>query len=686
MHIKKLDRSQLVDAYNIKCQGVYPWAGVVEPPFGAGWAIVEPGGFTKHHNHQECETFLITQGRGVMRVGDERVEVEAGDVVFQPPFNAHIIENTSDSEELVFVSIYWEDTGLWAGRRESQVLAEAPPERVLVTAAPPTPNGDLHLGHLAGPYLAADILTRALRLRGIDASFACGTDDHFSHVLTKAQQLGLPGRESADRLAADIQASLAAADIRPDLFIGPTSALYADLVHEFFQALYAGGQLVEKEASSPWCESCRLYLYEAHIRGGCPHCGAETGGYCCEDCGRPNDSDLIDPHCTHCGGRPVQKTFKRLYFPLRRYEKQLKDFYLDVGMNTHLRALLEQVLGSGLPDMPVTHVADWGFPVPLPGWEGQVLSVWFETAPRYLAYARALASEGRDGASGDADWPRFWKDDKARVVQCFGCDNGFLYAMYIPALLLAFDPEIRLPAAYVMNEFYRLDDLKFSTTRRHAIWARQMLADVPSDVVRFYLAATRPETDSTNFTVAEFEEMVERELIGTWQAWLQELWAKVTEERGGEVPSTGDWTEEHRRFYQRLEELVAEIDEAYQARTFSSQRVVTALSSLVRAARRFGRGELHWRRVPARSEERRTSIALEVLAAKVLALAVAPIMPSFAARLWHDLGYDTPLSDARWEARPTWVPGGMNLRSQGQPYFFLVGSARTVPAELSVAG
>lgn len=684
MHIQRLDPARLTEAYNIKCQFVYPWEGVVTPPFGGGWAVVEPGKETKHHNHQEGETFIIVQGQGEMRIGDETVAVGPGTVVYQPPYDGHVIRNTSETENLVFFGLYWEDRTLWEGRRESQVLAAERPRRALVTAAPPTPNGSIHLGHLSGPYLAADVLTRYLRLRGVDAAFGCGTDDHFSHVKTRAEELGLPPRESADRLARDIAASFQAAGIVPDLFLGPTAPAYRELVLDFFRQLHADGKLIEKEAPSPFCEHCRLYLFEAHIRGGCPHCGAETGGYCCEDCGRPNDSDLADPVCTHCGNPPVQRFFKRLYFPLGRYEKELRDFYLQVGMNTHLRALLERVLAAGAPDMPVTHVADWGFPVPLPGYEGQVLSVWFETAPRYLAYARELAGRGR----GEGGWERYWKasgkasgkDGEARVYQCFGCDNGFLYGMFIPALLLAFDSGIRLPAAYVMNEFYRLDDLKFSTTRQHAIWARAMLAEVPRDLVRFYLASTRPETDSTNFTMAEFEEAVDRQLIGTWQAWLAELGARIEGERGGEVPWTGDWTEEHRRFYQRLEDLIADAAEGYEARTFSLQRVTRALDELVRTARRFAKGEEHWRGVASRSEERRTSLALEVLAAKALAVAVSPIMPEFAARLWHDLGFDMPLAEVGWEERPAWVAGGQKLRGLGGPYFTSLKAPAEEPA------
>jgi methionyl-tRNA synthetase len=664
MFIKRLDPAKLEEAYGIKCQGVYPWEGVVEPPFGAGWAVVEPGKRTKHHAHQEGETFLIVKGRGIMQMGDETEEVGPGDVLFQPPFTQHTIENPSPSEDLVFVSIYWEDLSLWAGKREAAAPASRP-RRALVTAAPPTPNGDLHLGHLSGPYLAADLVTRYLKLRGVEAYYGCGTDDHFSYVKTRAEEMGLAPWDSANQLSAGIRKTMAAAEIEPDLFVRPRhTPSYEPFVLAFFRRLYEEGKLVAKEKTSLWCERCELYLYESHVRGGCPHCGATAGGFCCESCSWPNDGDLTHPVCTHCGGVPVERTFRRLFFDIARYERELRGFYQKVGVNTHLRALLEEILDAGLPEMPVTHVADWGFPVPVAGFPGQVLSVWFETAPRYLIYAQELA-ERRGDAAG---WASFWKDDAAQVVQCFGCDNAFLYAMFIPALLLAYDGGIHLPAAYVMNQFYRLDGDKFSTTRRHLIAGRDMLAKMSADVVRFYLAYTCPEVEPTNFTLAAFEEMIERELVGGWQAWLADLGDRLRQ-AGGAVPATGDWTEATRRYFERLTDLQAEAAAGYEPRTFSPQQVARALCELARSGRRFGKSEVGWRRVAARSEERRTALALEALTAKILAVAAAPLMPAFAARLWHDLGFETPLDEHRWEERPVWVPAGQRVRGLGGPYF-----------------
>jgi methionyl-tRNA synthetase len=663
MFIQRLDPEKQVDAYNTMCQVLYPWEGVVTPPFGAAWAIVRPGESTKHHGHQEGETFFFVKGQGSMRIGDDVHEVKTGDVCFQPPFNKHILTNTSETEDLLFLTIWWEDLGLWHGKEDTSA---ARPKRMLITAAPPTPNGDLHLGHLSGPYLAGDILARYLRLRGVEAHYAFGTDDNQSYVQFKGQQLGLSAPQAADQFAHDIEATLKAAEIELDLFSRPNSSpTHVPLVEAFFKRLFDDGKLIEKEAPSPYCETCERYLFEAHIRGRCPHCRAVTGGNSCEECGRPNDCDLIEPVCTHCGTTPVPRLFKRLYFPLSRYEKQIREFHLKTGMNPSLRSLCEQILDAGAPDMAVSHIADWGIPVPVPGYEAQTIYVWCEMAPRYLSYAHELELTL---GHADHDWSGFWKSPEASVVQCFGFDNGFFYGIFVPALLLAFDPEIRLPEALVMNEFYRLDGLKFSTSRRHAIWGREIVAEVPADVVRFYLAYSGPETEGTNFTREEMADTVERELVGTWQPWLSRVGSRTARDFGGQVPSTGDWLEDHRRFYGRVEALLADAAAAFEPRSFSPQQATRAAIELVRSARRFGRAEENWQRVPGRSEERRTGISLELLAAKALALIMAPIMPEFAARLWRELGYPTPITEFRWEERPTWVPAGQKV-SLGGAYF-----------------
>jgi len=677
VHVQHLDAEKFLQAYGVDLQVLYPWEGVVTPPFGAAWAILGPGRSTKSHKHQEGETFFIVRGHGEMSVGGETTPVGPGSVIFQQPFDEHTLTNTSADEDLMFLTVWWEDRELWPSQEDDKPPAPAPRRRVMVTAAPPTPNGDLHLGHLAGPYLSADVYARYLRLRGGESYYACGTDDHCMYVERMGQSLGMSGHEAADFFSAQIRDTLAAAGVAMDVFMNPrTSPYFKPLVLDFFHRLYRRGKLEERRAPAPYCEPCGRYLHEADVAGGCPHCGAAVTGNTCEDCGRINDCiDLKEPRCTACGTPAGSRPFTRLIFPLSHYAEELRRYHRSVTMNAHLRAFCERAIADGLPDVAISHVSSWGIPVPMAGGDGeapsdpayaeQTLYVWFEMAARYFAYAQHLSSG--DGTEGS--YESFWRSPEAEIVQFFGFDNSFYYAILLPALYLAYDRELRLPTAFVTNEFYRLDGEKFSTSRDHRILGRTMAEAVPRDVMRFFLAYSCPEREETNFTVADFEETVERELRRDLQAWLADLGRKVRDEFDATVPATGDWTDEQRYFYRRLERFVAEAAEAYAPATFSPQRAARLLCELVRSARRFGKGEDHWRGVPERSQERRTAVALELLAVKVLAILAAPIMPELAGRLWRDLGCSGSVERGTWEDVPAWVEAGQRIGELGRDVY-----------------
>lgn len=515
--------------------------------------------------------------------------------------------------------------------------------RVLVIAAPPTPNGDLHLGHLCGPYLAADICTRYLRLRGSEVHSYCGTDDNQSDVLTRSEQMKLSPRETADLFADEIQTTLAAARIRFDHFIRPIAEPeYGPMAQRFFLRLHRQGALVEREAPAPYCEGCDRYLYEGYIEGRCPRCGRRSTGNCCEDCGFPNDSiDLLEAVCTRCRQPPSRRIFKRLLLPLSRHVDALQDYWAQAAMSPSLRSFCEQELAAGLPDIAVTHPNRWGLPVPVSGYEGQTIATWCEEAARTLFYASCLGKE----------WEHFWRSPEAAAVQCFGFDNSFYYAVFVPAALHALDPEIRPPGALLMNQFSLLEGEKFSTSRGRAIWGRELLAVAPADLVRFYLSRIRPDAEKTSFHLSGFVDAVDQELLGEWQPWLEEMAIRMRHDFGSRVPAADRWTEAQRRFQRRIEALRAEAAEAYEARTFSPPEALRALGALVREARRFATSE----------ESGPTAGALELLAAKALAILSAPILPDFAERLWRHLGYEGPLSEHRWEDPLQWLPSGQSL-------------------------
>ncbi len=678
MWIRKLDPEGFVNAYNVDLQLLYPWEGVVTPPFGAAWAVLAPGESTKPHAHQECETFFIARGRGTMAIGDERQPVEAGDVTFHPPFDNHTLTNTSSDEELLFLTVFWEDRERWEERGEESESEQAPAAetvtRTLVTAAPPTPNGDLHLGHLAGPYLSGDIHTRYLRLRGVDARFVFGTDDNSPWVAGLGDELGLAPEETARRFGDSIFSTLEAAGI--DLAASSRAHRerhHREAVQEVFRELYRRGEIVEKEVAEAYCEACDRVLVEHRVRGRCPHCREAMAGNTCEACGRASRAaELLEARCAACGAQAVIRRRPRLVFPLAPHAERLRELYRHVEMPTRLRSFCQEILAGELPDFPVTQPGDWGLEVPVAGHEDERIYVWFEIAPRYLGYARQLAAGDGGGEEG---WESWWKAPDARVVQFFGFDNVFYYTVLIPAVLAAYDPEIRLPEALVSNEFYRLDGLKFSTSRNHRILGRELLSEVPRDAVRFYLARTCPEREETNFTREAFAETCRRELAEGWQDWLAELGRRVVA-GGGAVPATGDWTGEQRRFYERLRTLFGEIGEAYEAAGFSPQRATRLLGELVREARRFGRGEAHLERAAStHGEERRTALALELLAAKLLGLAAAPVTPAFSEALWRALGYGRGPADGDWRTALEWVPAGQDASGLGRPVGADLGSA-----------
>ena len=669
--VQSLDSNKLASGFDVLYQSLYPIEGVVSPPFGSAWFVVEPGKQTRSHNHHEAETWFVFQGEGVLRENGAERRVQQGDVIYLPPFGEHTLANPEGSQDLVFLTVYWEDLKLLrpveAPSEDAEAEADAPPKRVLVTATPPTPNGDLHLGHLSGPYLGADIHRRYLRLQGRAAHYLTGVDDHQNYVSFKASHIGETARETADRFGRRMKETLDAADVETDVFAFPqSSAHYFPMVEELFSTLFRNEKLIVKDAPSLHCDTCDEYLFDALVRGRCPHCSEPCGGGVCEECGRPNDhADLAQARCNRCGSPPSLRITRRLYFPLEAYRDRLAAYHQQVSMNPHMRLLCESMMAEELPDIAISHDSDWGAPVPCEGFEDQRLYVWAEMAAGYLAATQQLA----DRTPGVSSWRDFWCSEQSEVVQFFGFDNGYFHAVLFPAMFFAFDDTIRPPSAFVVNEFYLLEGEKFSTSRLHVVWGGDLLAEVPADRVRFHLALSGPERSRTNFRREALDETIEEELLGRWSRWLEGLTTKVFEDFEGVVPATGLWSKEQEQFYYRLQQIGEDVREAYETATFSPQRAARGLRELVRTARRFAAEQQPWRKLPERRDDWRTAVALELTAARQLALLSAPIMPSFAERLWRHLGEESSLWEASWEQPPPFLTAGLNLRRREESFF-----------------
>lgn len=510
----------------------------------------------------------------------------------------------------------------------------------LATAAPPTPNGDLHLGHLCGPYSGADILARARRLQGGDALYLTGSDLHQSYVPTKARRDGVEPVAMAEGFADEIGRIFTSAGLAPDVTVRPQhSELHRTFVREFFARLHERGALHPRTEPALFCGDCDRYLFEAHVTGKCPHCGATSDGNSCENCALPNAcTDLVAPFCNACGGTPRERPVTRLVLRLADYADRLRAFHRSAHLSPQLEALCADMLSRGLPEIPVSHPTDWGLRMPVAGFEDQRVYVWAEMLPGYFAeLAEALRSAGRD----PLEWRSVWNDASTEVVQFFGFDNGYFHAVLHPALLMAYDPSLRLPTALLTNEFYQLGGSKFSTSRRHAIWAGDLLSVVPSCVTRFVIAHDRPEHDRTSFSWERLHELADGELAGTWQGWLTDLFARIESEADGRVPQAAGAEGSQQRFLTLLERIAEDCLSAYSAARFSPRRATRLLCELVRCATDFAAAQQR-----TRSAQPAAALAAEAAAARTLAQLAHPLMPEFAEHLWTALGeHGTP----RWD-------------------------------------
>ncbi|WNI14316.1 class I tRNA ligase family protein [Actinacidiphila sp. ITFR-21] len=502
----------------------------------------------------------------------------------------------------------------------------------IITSAPPNPNGDLHLGHLAGPFLGADVLARRLRQAGRDVRYVGYSDEHSCYVPRRAEELGLGTYEAALLFGNRMEETLSLGAMHHDWFTRPlTNTTHTEIVQRFFLGLWNSGALRVEELPVFHCADCDRYLYEAEVRGNCQFCDEPSDGVYCEACGLAQDpAGLSSPRCTRCWRPAGTRTLKRIAFPLDDYRDRLTAYLGEArataAWRPRLASYLDALLSRPLPLTPVSRQADYGIPVPLPQWEGHILDTWFSGVWGYVAAtANLTAAEGRPGA-----WEELWSGEDTEVYNFIGFDCGFSHAVLWPALLMAHGG-LTLPTQVVTNEFYRLEGDKFSTSRDHAIWGGEFLRTVPADVLRFHLCLTGPEREQTNFAMKDFTAVADEVLAGDLQSWLDRVQREAAA-FGGQVPAaeaalTGDDAPG------RAARLLAAAGLALDPADFSPQRAAGALRDAVRLLAADAAG---WDDGSAGPTPAALLTHLELLART--AATAAPLMPFFAERVWKGLG------------------------------------------------
>lgn len=483
--------------------------------------------------------------------------------------------------------------------------------RILVTATPPTPNGDLHVGHLAGPYLAADVFARAQRRRGAEAIYVSGGDDSQTYVVTTADRVGSTPEALAAECNEKIRETLRLAEVEIDAFTQP-DAEYPARIQRFFADLHERGAFELRSYNFPIDPETGRAMLEAFASGFCPECYAPTAGAICEACGHPNDPNSL----LSAGGAKLESTpIEVLVLPLERYRDRFEDYYERHrgAMRPHVLRFVAEMLARPLPDWPITYPAAWGVPANFGPVTDQVINVW----------AEMLAALGWMAEVGEGMGATPWAAGSGyRLVQFLGYDNTFYFSIAHLALCFAHGGLIE-PEAILTNEMYELEGSKFSTSRRHLIWARDLIGRYGATDVRFYLALANPEQQTANFIPAEFEATVARRMHEP----LGELERALAPRVGGRVEIRPEDWELYEAFRERMER-------SYAVETFSLRATAETFANLLAMlASRVG------------NEDHEVA---SILAGLWIAVdSVEPLLPSFARELREELsGGESPAARA----------------------------------------
>lgn len=411
-------------------------------------------------------------------------------------------------------------------------------KRTLVTAALPYANGGVHIGHLAGVYVPADIYVRYLRLKGEPVLFICGTDEHGVPVTMRARKEGCSPQDIVDRYYKIIKDSFKEFGISFDTFGRTTSKTHAKVASDFFRTIYDKGGFIEKESEQYYDEEAKTFLADRYIVGECPNCHYQGAyGDQCEHCGSSlSPTELINPHSTVSGSKPVLKKTKHWYLPLDRYQSWLEQWILQdhKEWRSNVYGQCKSWLDAGLKPRAVSRDLDWGIPVPVEGAEGKVLYVWFDAPIGYISNTIDLRPD---------DWETWWKDPSTRLIHFIGKDNIVFHCIVFPVMLKS-EGSFILPDNVPANEFLNLEDNKISTSRNYAVWLHDYLKDFPGkqDVLRYVLTANAPETKDNNFTWKDFQARNNNELVAVYGNFVNRALQLTKKYYNGVVPEVGELT------------------------------------------------------------------------------------------------------------------------------------------------
>jgi len=493
-------------------------------------------------------------------------------------------------------------------------------KRTLITTALPYANGPIHIGHLAGVYVPADIYARYLRLKNEDVIMIGGSDEHGVPITLKAKNEGITPQDVVDKFHGIIKNSFEKFGISFDVYSRTSAPIHHETASEFFKKLYNEGKFIEKTSEQYFDEANNQFLADRYIIGTCPKCGFEKAyGDQCESCGTSlSPTELINPTSTISGNQPVLKETKHWYLPLDQYEPWLKEWILEghKEWKTNVYGQCKSWIDSGLQPRAVTRDLDWGVPVPVEGVDGKVLYVWFDAPIGYISATKELTE----------DWETYWKDPETRMLHFIGKDNIVFHCIIFPSMLKA-EGTYNLPENVPANEFLNLENDKISTSRNWAVWLHEYLEDFPGkeDVLKYVLTANAPETKDNDFTWKDFQNRNNNELVAVLGNFVNRALVLTSKYYEGVVPERGELTDYDKEALAEISKIKAEVEKSID--NFRIRESLKNAMDLARLGNKYLADEEPWKVVKTDAERVKTimNICLQITAN--LTICLEPFLP-----------------------------------------------------------
>ena len=523
------------------------------------------------------------------------------------------------------------------------------PQRILVAAAWPYANGSLHLGHLAGCYLPADIFARYHRLKGHEVLMVSGSDQHGTPITIRAEKEQITPQEVVEKYHAEFQRSWEQMGISFDLFTSTGTANHQKVVHDVFRTLYEKGYIYTDTTLLPYCPSCHRFLPDRYIEGECPHCGNPNGrGDQCDNCGRTlNPEDLVGPRCGICGTSPQFKDSEHFFLRLSAFQPPLLEWtHKQSHWKANVLNFTRSYLEDGLKDRAISRDITWGVPLPLEGYDSKRVYVWFEAVIGYLSASMEWAQQ-----QGRPDkWEDFWKDPNAKSYYFIGKDNIPFHTMIWPAMLLGYGG-LSLPYDVPANEFLSLEGRQFSTSRNWAVWLPDYLERYEPDPLRYYLSINMPESGDSDFSWSAFVRRNNDELVATYGNLVHRVLTFTYRNFECKVPIPGTLDNESRQILDRAETTLGAVDQSLSVCKFRS--AITQAMALAQETNKYLDTKAPWKSLESDRGATATTLWVALSVINCLKMMLSPFLPFSSSALHGMLGFEGGMEGWAWSPELT---------------------------------